>query len=186
MKKMTTLFVVEYHAKGTPGVISREVRPENDWVYTEPGVRATHKFDGTACAVIDGKLYVRYDAKAGKQAPVGSLPCQEPDPISGHHPHWAPADRSNPSHKWAFEAFDVTRFSDGTYELCGPKIGGNKENLGTHVLLPHGESECCLLKDFSFDSIKDYLSYVHCEGIVFHGADGKMCKIRKTDFGFKW
>jgi hypothetical protein len=185
MKKMSTLFVVDYHKKGEPGKIHELVRPENNWVYTEEGVRATRKFDGTAVAIIYGTLYKRYDSKHGKVAPEGAIPCCDPDPISGHHPHWVRCERHKD--KYFFEAFDMWLFwEDGTYELCGPKVGNNSENLFSHILIPHGE-HVIDLPNFEFSTIKDFLSDENndIEGIVFHGKNGKMCKIRKTDFGIK-
>jgi hypothetical protein len=41
------------------------------------------------------------------------------------------------------------------------------------------------MPDFEFDTIKEKLFSLDIEGIVFHGRGGKMCKIRKSDFGFK-
>ena len=187
MKKMSTLFKVDYHKKGDPGIIHNQVRSENLWVYTEEGVIPTQKFDGTACAVIDKLLYKRYDAKPGKEIPEGAIPCQEPDPISGHHPHWVRISHSNPADKYFFEALasEENILVDGTYELCGPKVGGNKEKLREHKLIKHGNVILDLPIHPSFNTIKDYLSSHDIEGIVFHGKDGKMCKIRKTDFNLK-
>ena len=43
--------------------------------------------------------------------------------------------------------------------------------------------------DYSFDGLRNYLSNpeLDIEGIVFHhkSNDGRMCKIRKCDFGIK-
>lgn len=138
-----------------------------------------------------------------KEVPVDAIPCQAPDEISGHWPHWVKCDRSNPEDQFHFEAFDklVKYYSneeifsntddinrlDGTYELCGEKIQGNAEHIKGHVLIKHG-SEVLSITDFSFESLKSYLSDVDLdiEGIVFHHkTDDRMCKIRKKDFGIK-
>jgi hypothetical protein len=37
----------------------------------------------------------------------------------------------------------------------------------------------------SFEALKKYLELNDMEGIVFHHPDGRMAKIRKTDFGIK-
>lgn len=183
MKKISTLFKKD---KNDLGRVVNEIDPENAWVY-DCGI-PTRKFDGTSCAVINGELYKRYDVKRGKTAPHDALPCQEPDSITGHWPHWIKCYRLNSADKFHFEAFDKAVFEDGTYELCGPKINGNKEKLSDHVLIRHG-SEVIDLKDFSFNAIKDFLSKEEndIEGIVFHAADGsgRMCKIRKSDFWIK-
>ena len=189
MKKISTLF------KKDPNDLSRvinEVDPENAWALTEGF--ATRKFDGTACAVIDGELYKRYDVKRNKKtgefppAPVGAIPCQEPDAITGHWPHWVKCDQSNPEDKWHFEAFDETTTwaNNGTYELCGPKINGNRERLSVHLLIKHDAAFFPFeLFDRTFEGIRFFLKNIDIEGLVFHHPDGRMCKIRKSDFGIK-
>lgn len=184
MKKITTLFKKDPNDLGR---VINQVNPENQWVFDEPG-RPTRKFDGTACAIINGELYKRYDVKKGKLVPDGAIPCQDPDSITGHWPHWVKCDRKNPEDKFHFEAFnlDGNRLADGTYELCGPKIQGNPEGFDKHYLLEHGMGKIAL-SDFSFESIKAFFENPKndMEGIVFHGFAGKMCKIRKSDFGIK-
>lgn len=195
MKKITTLY------KKDPKDLSRvinELDPDNEWVLNNEGI-PTRKFDGTATAIIDCELYRRYDVKKGKQVPTNAIPCQEPDTLTGHWPHWIKCDRNNPADKWHFEAFDnmlsgviipanfdPNRF-DGTYELCGEKIQGNPEHINGVKLIAHG-CEILPITDFSFDGLKDYLlnPELDIEGIVFHHkTDDRMCKIRKSDFGFK-
>ena len=137
-------------------------------------------------------LYKRYDCKINletgqykKPIPKNAISCQEADMITGHHPHWIPCGRKTPADKYHFEAFDKKDcWIDGTYELCGPKINGNKEKLEEHILIKHGNA-ILDLQDFSFESIKLFLSDIEndIEGIVFYGYGGKMCKIRKVDFG---
>ena len=151
MKKLKTLFKKDPNDLGR---VIAELDPENNWVF-DKGVIPTRKFDGSACAIIDGELYKRYDVKKGKQVPQGAIPCQDPDPITGHWPHWVKCDVSNPADKYFLQAFEaLENKKDGTYEFCGPKSQGNAEH---------------------FD----------IEGIVFHHPDGRMCKIRKSDFGIR-
>lgn len=182
MKKISTLFKKD---PSDLGRVINEINPENNWVFNK-GVIASRKWDGTACAIINGELYKRYDVKKGKTVPDGAIPCQEPDEISGHWPRWIKCERSDNSNKWHFEAFDYAPLlNDGTYELCGPKIQGNPEKLSEHYLIEHGKDVINLNKSFiTFDTIKEYLSKVDIEGIVFHETlTGNMCKIRKSDFG---
>lgn len=182
MIKITTLFKKDQNDLGK---VVNEVDHENSWVY-ESGI-PTRKFDGTSCAIIGGELYKRYDVKNGKSVPDGAIPCQEPDAITGHWPHWIKCDRNDPSCKYHFQAFDLEPLEDGTYELCGEKVQGNPEKIDGHKLVKHG-GEILSISDFSFDSIKEYLSGdIDIEGIVFHdkNGSGKMCKIRKSDFGIK-
>ena len=183
MKKISTLFKKDPNDLGR---VINEGDPQNQWVMDGEGI-ATRKFDGSACAVIGGILHKRYDAKHGKAAPTFGIPCQEPDPISGHWPHWIPCERENPADKYFFEAFDATtvKWIDGTYELIGPKINGNPEKSDNHKLIPHG-IECYASFVPTWDNIKTFLKITDIEGIVFHHkTDGRMCKIRKSDFGFK-
>lgn len=184
MKKMSTLFKIDY-SSGRKGKILNEVNTENSWVFTDEAVTPTRKFDGTAACIIDGVLYKRYDAKHGKTAPEGAIPCSEPDIITGHHPHWVKCTESD---KYFLEAFAKQEvWDDGTYELCGPKVGINIENFVDHTLVKHGCEVLPLSKPYTFESIRVFLQdrSNNIEGIVFHGKNGNMCKIRKSDFGVK-
>lgn len=181
MKKLSTLF------KKNPenlGRVINEINPENEWVL-KFGI-PTRKFDGTSCAIIDGELYKRFDLKKGRTLPPNAIPCQEADEKSGHHPHWVKCDRSDNSNKWHFVAFDaLENKEDGTYELCGKKVQGNPEKIQGHKLIKHGIEKLDLI-NFDFERIKHFLTVTDIEGIVFHHlTDGRMCKIRKSDFGIK-
>lgn len=179
MKKISTLFKKDPNDLGR---VINEVDPENEWVFMY-GI-PTRKFDGTACAIIEGELYKRFDLKKGRTLPPNAIPCQDPDVITGHHPHWVKCDRNDNSNKWHFVAFDeLEKKEDGTYELCGEKVQGNPEKIDGHRLIKHG-IEKISLDDDSFDYIKQYLLDNDIEGIVFHDRiDSRMCKIRKSDFG---
>lgn len=131
-------------------------------------------------------MYKRYDVKKGKNVPDGAIPCQYPDEITGHWPHWVKCDRNNKTDKYHFEAYDrELNLIDGTYELIGPKINGNRENYSYHVLIKHGVEVYYVHP--SFEQLKRFLEISDIEGIVFHATDlsGRMCKIRKSDFGIK-
>ena len=184
MKKISTLF------KKDPkdlGKVINEIKPENKGGFDGEGI-ATRKFDGTACAIINGEIYKRYDVKRGRTIPDGAIPCQEADIISGHHPHWLKCDRNKNEDKYFFEGFDtLENKEDGTYELIGEKVQGNPEKIEGHKLIKHG-IEILDLPSLDFYSLKDYLSNQSndIEGIVFHHKkDGRMCKLRKSDFGIK-
>lgn len=179
MKKMTTLF------KKDPNDLSRvttEIDPTNEWVFTD-GV-ATRKFDGTACAIINGELYKRYDAKKGKIPPEGAIPCQDADSITGHHPHWVKVTLQDKWHNSAFHL--LNNAEDGTYELIGEKVQGNPEKIKGHMLIPHGR-DLVPLFEITYENIKKFFEKYDYEGIVFHdkSGQGRMCKIRKSDFGMK-
>lgn len=184
MRKISTLFKKDPNDLGK---VINEVNPGNEWVFTDEGVKATRKYDGTACAIIGGKLYKRYDVKKGRQAPLNAIPCQDPDPVSGHWPHWVLCDEADPGSKYHFEAFRSQAFTqDGTFELCGPQIQGNPEGFDAHTLVAHGAFDLDLtVSIYGFEEFRDYLSKVDIEGIVFHHPDGRMCKLRKSDYGIK-
>jgi len=188
MKKTSTLYKKDPNDLGR---VINEVNPENEWVFNE-GI-PTRKFDGTATAIINEELYKRYDCRIDKNTgeykksiPEGAIPCQEPDFITGHHPHWVKCDRNDNSNKYHFEAFDkLSNKEDGTYELCGKKVQGNPEEIDGHELILHGR-DSMVIPDLTFEGLKEYLSLVNIEGIVFHHKkDDRMCKIRKSDFGLK-
>lgn len=175
MRKMISLFKRDY--EGTRLVLD-EVTPGAEWVSAGEGV-ATRKFDGTCCMVRGGRLYKRHDATAGKPAPAGFEPTQDPDPVTGHWPGWLLVGEG-PEDKWHREAF-AGELADGTYELCGPKVQGNPDQFERHVLVLHGQER---LDDAprTFEGLKVYLEKREIEGIVWHHPDGRMVKIKRRDF----
>ena len=184
MQKIPTLFLKDLN---NLALVTAEPNPLCQWVFDGDGV-ATRKFDGTAAAIIDGILYKRYDVKKGRQVPLNAIPCQDPDSITGHWPHWVRVNSSNKEDKYFYEAL-IKQFplKNGTYELCGPKVNGNHEGLSEHELIEHGgERYISPLSMLTYENLKLFLTNENIEGIVFHHkTDGRMCKIRKSDFGIK-
>jgi len=243
MKKIPNLFQKD------PTDLSRVINQLNEsckWIHD--GYIATQKFDGTATAIIENKLYKRYDAKLKPSTvfEIGDsvimknkkpflngnvvdiivniegnmitlkdngiiikeylkliykflneyqrtitesmIPCCEPDSITGHHPHWLLCDRNKPEDKYHFEAFDkLTDIEYGTYELCGEKIGNNKEKITGHKLIKHG-SVIFDIDSLNYDYLKNLFSNpnIDIEGfVIYHPTDDRMCKIRKSDFGIE-
>ena len=178
MKKIISLFARNYE---TDRLVRNEIVAGAEWVAVGEGV-ATRKLDGTCCMVRDGKLYKRYDAKGGKLAPPGFEPAQEPDPETGHWPGWLPVGDGSED-RWHREAF-TSPLADGSYEMCGPKVQGNPEHYGAHVLVGHGGE---VLRDCprTFDALREYLRARDIEGIVWHHEDGSMVKIKGKDFGLR-
>lgn len=178
---MPRLFKRDYeHEK----VLTSEVTPGCEWVLAGEG-KATFKFDGTACLIMGGYLFARYDAKHGKAPPSEAIPCDsQPDPITKHWPHWVRVE-DQPQYKWHKAAFAVFSGPDGTYELVGPGINSNKENRKVLELVKHG-SIVCEDAPRDFEGLKAYLAHFNGEGLVFHHPDGRMCKIRRVDFGYPW
>lgn len=183
MKKIPTLFERVFENHKIVG-IKPIVAPGMEWVLEGGGI-ATLKIDGACCAIIDKKLYKRYDAKNGKKPPEGSISCGDPDPVTGHHPHWVKVDINNPADKWFVRAEHNTMFLyDGTYEAIGPHFNNNPYDLDKDTLVRHGST--LLYVPRSFDGIKQYLTDNEIEGIVFWRNGEPQCKIKRTDFGLEW
>lgn len=121
MKKIISLFKRNYDGDS---LVRDEVVPGAEWVLEGEGV-ATRKWDGTCCMVRDGKLFKRYDAKHGKTPPSDFEPAQDPDLTPGHWPAWRPVV-DGPEDNWHREVQGQIN-GNGTFELRGPKIGGNPE-----------------------------------------------------------
>lgn len=174
--------------------VSNEVRPENSWVFTDPTTKAYKKLDGTACAVISGKLYARYMVKQrgpNKPAvyPEDGIPAQpEKDLATGQHPYWVPTE-GKPHYKHQNEALEkFPDLPDGTYEFCGPIINKNKENLSSNTFINHNSSDLIveLPKELTFESLKEMVKNYPGEGFVFKNDSGQMCKLRRVDFKFNY
>lgn len=188
MKKIPTLFEREFENHRVVKVLNK-VTPGFEWVLNGEGT-ATVKIDGSCCAIFNGDFYARFDAKKGRKIPEGAIPCCDPDPVTGHWPHWVKIDISNPgSYKWFVEAYHnaelIGELKDGTYEAVGKHFNGNPYRSDTDILIPHGRTRCTGLVR-SFDGIRDYLKTTEIEGIVFWKDDEPQCKIKRTDFGFEW
>ena len=195
MKKIPTLFERIYDNNGKIIGITDTVKSGFEWVLSGDGV-ATLKWDGSCCAIINGVFYKRYDAKKGKIPPAGALPCTpEPDPITGHWPHWVKVDITENADKWLVNAYR-NRFHwlpdghtapgvNGTYEAIGKHFNGNPYHMECDFLVRHGR---CEIDGFtrSFEGIKEYLKLHHIEGIVFWKDGEPQCKIKRSDFGYKW
>ena len=183
MKKIPTLFERKYKNHKVVE-ISPNVTEGMEWVLEGKGI-ATVKIDGSCCAIINGEFYKRYDAKNGKRAPKGAIPCCEPDAVTGHHPHWVKVDKNNPADKWFINAYNNTpEIIDGTYEAIGVHFQGNPYGLCDDILEKHGVKHIDVER--SFEGIKKYLSENNIEGIVFWLDGEPKCKIKRSDFGFDW
>ena len=183
MKKIPTLYVRLFDERHNK-TITRDVTPGMEWVLEGEGI-ATVKIDGSCCAVIDGEFYKRYDAKKGKNPPIGAIPCCNPDPITGHWPHWVRVNANDPADRWHIEALKNSgELSDGTYEVIGPHFHDNPYNLDRDILVKHGTEEVSVER--TFDGIFKYLTDHAIEGLVFWKEGEPKCKIKRTDFDLPW
>jgi hypothetical protein len=185
MKKIPTLFQRVFDAQHNK-VITNKVTPGCEWVLHRVGT-PTIKFDGACCAIIDGEIYRRYDAKQkyGKIPPKGAIPCQpEPDPITGHWPHWVKCVEGNPMDKYFLDAYRTSkasvladigkRVADRGYpiqkgeaftcEAIGQHWQGNPYRFPFDILMLHGKvtvSWDALADSFgniTFESIRQYVT----------------------------
>lgn len=186
MKKIPSIFKRDF--SGNPKFVTREIDPNCQWVIDGEGI-ATRKWDGTACLIKDGKLYKRYDAKNGKKPPEEFIPCQNPDTITRHWPGWLPVGEG-PEDKWFRLAFSTNNFipqkEDGTFELCGPHFQSNPEKLHSDFFIKHGYCGAEKLPDpaRNYEAFKEYFKDKDLEGIVYHHPDGRMAKVKKSDFNY--
>jgi hypothetical protein len=187
MKKIPTLFERDW--SGDRSRVTEKVNPLSQWVVNGDGI-ATQKYDGTACLIENGELWVRFDAKNGKTPPVNFRPAQEAaDEETGHWPGWVPAG-NDPQYKWQRKAYEFSKqqnwiHGDGTYEACGPHFQGNLQSWPQDGLIKHGITEIENVPR-TFEGLKEFFATRDIEGIVWHHEDGRMVKIKKRDFGFKW
>lgn len=187
MKKIPTLFKRVFYNHSIIDIVP--VITEGCEEAFKNGI-ATVKIDGACCAIINGKFYKRYDAKRGKRPPEGAIPCCDPDPVTGHWPHWVEINKNNPADKWFAVALLNTEtrhgraLIDGTYEAVGPHFRGNPYNFMDDYLLKHGEIVIDVQRDF--ESISNWLNEHDEEGLVFWLDDKPVCKIKRSDFGYEW
>jgi hypothetical protein len=187
MKKIPSLFKREYGSKAR--LVYDEPVPGTEWAHAGEGV-ATRKIDGTSCLVRDGKLYKRYDAKAGRTPPAGFEQAQDADPNTGHLPGWLEVGQG-PEDRWHREGYANAggALPDGTYELIGPKVLGNPEHVEAHMLVPHG-AEVLTEVPRDFTGVRAWLEAHEMEGIVFWRAQGDpdcdKVKIKRRDFDLPW
>ncbi len=188
MKKIPTVFERVYENHKVVDIIDQFTSDEAEEAFLLGA--ATLKWDGSCCAIINGELYKRYDAKKGKKPPEGAIPCCEPDPVTGHHPHWVKCDPNNPSDKWFFEAQrrrlgSAETLPDGTYEAVGPHFQGNPYDLDGDLLVAHGSVRFYDVER-TFEGVKKFLSKNDIEGLVFWYNGEPVAKIKRSDFGFPW
>lgn len=191
MKKLPTLFQREFDGHRVVNILPQLTTLELEWVLKGEGV-ATEKIDGACCAIIGGNFYKRYDAIRNKKGimktpPADAIPCDEPDPVTGHWPHWVLVNAAEPMDHWfiAAKANTPGELIDGTYEAVGPHFNGNPHRLTQDVLIRHGQ-KIINLPDRTLEGIRSYLKE-HCiEGIVFWKDGVPCCKSKRRDFGLKW
>lgn len=179
MKKIPTVF--RRNPENMREII-REQHPDCQWVFDGEGV-ATRKYDGTCTKIERGKYFKRREVGKGKPAPSGFIE-EDFDETTGKRVGWIEIDPDDAENKWFMAGFDST-LPDGTYELVGPKVQGNPEEMESHRLMAHGEAAQFHDVPRTYEGLRKWLADKDIEGIVFHHPDGRMGKIKKRDFGLK-
>jgi hypothetical protein len=180
MKKIPSLFARNHD---TNGLVRDEVVPGCEWILAGEGV-ATRKYDGACCMIRAGVCYKRHTLQEGSRPPADFEPGTEIDPVTRKQQGWVPISSDGPEDRYFREALRAAPepLPDGTYELCGPMVQGNPEKFKSHVLVPHGKE---ILTDCPRDyhGLREYLSGRDIEGIVWHHSDGRIAKLKGSDFG---
>lgn len=188
MKKIISLFKRNYAAHRF-GLVYNEVTPGAEWVQAGEG-RPTRKLDGTCCRILDGVLWKRRTVKRGKAAPPGFEAATEIDSKTGKQEGWVRVDAGpeDERHRQALaRSAELFHLEDATYELVGPGVQGNPENLNSLRLYRHGAQIWARMSEppRDFAGLRDWFQGRDIEGIVWHHPDGRMVKIKKRDFGLR-
>lgn len=197
MKKIPTLFERDF---SNSGHITQKVTKGCEWVQRGLGV-PTFKYDGTAVKYHHGVWYVRRtvkqvdrdsyhyfmvssDSRGYKNFPA-NFKIEEYDPVTQKAFGWVPATGDD-REPYLVEALrkHCVYWVDGTFELVGPKINGNRQNLSHHALLRHGVPIEGYVPT-GFNELYEYLRDFKFEGIVWYRVDGSMAKIKRRDFGLE-
>lgn len=183
MNKIPTIFVRDMSKQ--PALVTAVWVEGCEWVRDGEGI-ATRKYDGTSCMVRDGKLYKRRELRPGDASPA-DFESLGTDENTGKTVGWVPVGDGTED-RWYREAIaneNVLPYN-GTYELLGPKIQGNKDRREVHVMQAHSMARTYPMAPRDFEGIKAFLAENVIEGLVWHHDDGRMAKIKRRDFGLKW
>jgi len=198
MRKIPGLFMLKTKSSEAD---TERVNPECLWVLDRAvPITVTVKRDGTAMMRKDGKWYQRRVLKVHTVAGgvSGTLPAPngfEPAQVAPTYdqenrqlewPGWVPL--SEQYREAMVEAQMELCVDDGTYELCGPKINGNPEQLEKHTLFRHG-SEVIEVSDLlvrSKEIIIQIVKLTRAEGIVIYGSGDRKAKVKRREFRFDW
>lgn len=183
MRKIPTLFVRDPDDRKH---VLPAVTPGCEWVLKGEGV-ATRKYDGTCCMYDGNRWWVRREVKPGRPEPDGWVEVDH-DETTGKRVGWEPAEQSGFA-KYLLDAVSrdslLPALNPGTYELVGPKINGNPEQVFDHLLIAHGFPRSSEVAEAprNFDRLRDWLlAHDEYEGIVWHHPDGRMAKLKRRDF----
>lgn len=184
MKKIPTLFIRD---PGNPLRVMNQVNSACEWVVKGEGV-ATRKWDGQPLRLHDGYWFKRYtgDLRGAEHRVLAALSCGEDEDMTPIW--WVPVTwtKEDQHIRAAIEAACLwSSRHDGTYEICGPHFCHNRERLDVDKIIKHGQGGVFPDAPVEFDRLHDFLAGLDIEGLVWHHPDGKMAKIKKSDFGLR-
>jgi hypothetical protein len=181
VKKIPTIFERDW--EGDRSRVLPTPTPGCEWVFAGEGV-VTKKYDGSACLYEDGQLWKRHEVREGKATPEGFRQVED-DLETGKTVGWVPVG-DGPEDKWHRDALAraTEELNPGTYELIGPKVQGNPEQVAQHELVPHSKAPQYEVTR-TYEGLRLALAALDIEGFVFHHPDGRMAKIKARDFGLK-
>jgi len=196
MRKIPTIFI-----RNVEGKVVDQWNYEAEWVRLGKG-RATEKVDGTN---------VRVTVRAGEVVRLEKRrnPTQH-QKQKGIEPWYTDAHQDDPNDKWIWAAVAHTKIIDDrnlyenplylageiilpdgewSCEAIGPGINNNPYRLANNVLYPFSFAPIYLDAPREYDLLKRYFPHdsvlaprCRMEGIVWHGQDGRMAKIKARDF----
>ena len=165
-----------------------QINPECEWVINNEGI-PRRKYDGT-CVMLDGdrKWWARREVKKDKTPPENFRQLQF-DEVTGKAVGYIPIEDSS-FYKFFLEANRISnQWNLGTYELVGPKINGNPENLDRHEVVFHDGIRAFPVGHIPSDTAYVYLRRIMnaCknfgwEGLVWTHPDGRRAKLKVRDF----
>lgn len=183
MKKIPTYFERDW--SGDRSRVVPVVNPACQWVADGEGV-ATRKLDGTCCMMRRNEMFKRRELRPGDPEPEG-FELADFDEETGKRVGWVPVG-DGPEDRWFQEArTGADRWTDGTYELIGPKVQGNPEGQRFHLMIRHGGGPAGPIAGVprDFDGLREWMGRQNIEGVVWHHPDGRRAKLKLRDFGLK-
>lgn len=182
MKKIQTIFDRDW--KGNRGVIDKLIV---DFDFSK--AKATEKVDGTNIRItVRNKNLVRVEKRCNPSKRQKAMGIEEP--------WYVDADANDPQDKWIFNAVadrTLEDVPDGEWsaEAFGKNIQGNPLGMDRNTMMIFSLDEAPVFDDCpnTYGELKEWLPSQHSkigigiiEGIVWHGENGKMVKIKNKDF----
>ena len=184
MQKIPTLF-----QRNAKGYVTSKVDPECQWVLDGEG-RASRQYDGLCLLKDEDQWWVRHVAAPDETWPAVFAKCQYLD--DGSVIGWVPVDREPVVGVLLAEALSRhpadTRWPWETYELYGPDINLNPEQVDEHRLVyTHGPTDLVphaftIDPPRTFIALKKWMAAFEGKGVVWHHMDGRKAKIQRLDF----